>query len=114
MVDSMVEAFRRRRALMVDGLSNIARFKVNQPMGAFYVFPDISQFFGTEHQGRRIDNADDMAMFLLEEARGERQWRGVWDTGVHPIELRRRGRSARRGGSTHCHGLRFVAISSDF
>ena len=37
-------------------------------MGAFYVFPDISQFFGTEHQGRRIDNADDMAMFLLEEA----------------------------------------------
>ena len=69
MVDGMVEAFRRRRALMVEGLSEVPGFKVNQPMGAFYVFPDISDLFGKSFQGKRLENADDVAFFLLEEAK---------------------------------------------
>lgn len=67
-VEDMLNAFRRRRALMVEGLSQVNRFKVNQPMGAFYVFPDVSEFFGTSCDGFTVENADDMAMFLLEKA----------------------------------------------
>ena len=68
MVQSMVEAFRRRRALMVDGLSRVPGFNVNQPMGAFYVFPDVSALFGKSHNGKVVKDADDLAMFLLEVA----------------------------------------------
>lgn len=69
MVGDMVDAFRRRRALMVDGLSKVPGFKVNQPMGAFYVFPDVSALFGKSFQGKKLENANDVAFFLLEEAR---------------------------------------------
>ena len=48
----MVDAFRRRRALMVEGLSQVPGFKVNQPMGAFYVFPDVSALFGNRSSGK--------------------------------------------------------------
>lgn len=69
LVSDMVDAFRRRRALMVDGLSKVPGFKVNQPMGAFYVFPDVSALFGKSFQGKKLENANDVAFFLLEEAR---------------------------------------------
>ena len=69
LVNDMVEAFQRRRALMVEGLSKVPGFKVNQPMGAFYVFPDVSALFGKSFNGKRIENANDVAFFLLEEAR---------------------------------------------
>jgi aspartate aminotransferase len=69
MVSDMVDAFRRRRALMVEGLSQVPGFKVNQPMGAFYVFPDVSALFGKSCHGKRLENADDVAFFLLEEAK---------------------------------------------
>lgn len=69
LVNDMVEAFRRRRALMVEGLSKVPGIKVNQPMGAFYVFPDVSALFGKSFNGKRIENANDVAFFLLEEAR---------------------------------------------
>ena len=69
LVNDMVEAFRRRRALMVEGLSKVPGFQVNQPMGAFYVFPDVSALFGKSFNGKRIENANDVAFFLLEEAR---------------------------------------------
>jgi aspartate aminotransferase len=69
MVSDMVDAFRRRRALMVEGLSKVPGFKVNQPMGAFYVFPDVSALFGKSCNGKRLENADDVAFFLLEEAK---------------------------------------------
>ena len=69
LVNDMVEAFRRRRTLMVEGLSKVQGFKVNQPMGAFYVFPDVSALFGKSFKGKRIENANDVAFFLLEEAR---------------------------------------------
>ncbi|MDA0728774.1 MAG: pyridoxal phosphate-dependent aminotransferase [Bacteroidetes bacterium] len=68
MVQGMVDAFRRRRALMVEGLSNVPGFKVNQPMGAFYVFPDVSELFGKTYQGNTLRDADDVALFLLDAA----------------------------------------------
>ena len=42
--------------------------KVNKPMGAFYLFPDVSGLFGKSTGDRPIDNAQDLAMYLLEEA----------------------------------------------
>ena len=69
LVSDMVDAFRRRRALMVEGLSQVSGFKVNQPMGAFYVFPDVSALFGKSFQGKTLENANDVAFYLLEEAK---------------------------------------------
>lgn len=69
LVSDMVDAFRRRRALMVEGLSRVPGFKVNQPMGAFYVFPDVSALFGKSFQGKTLENANDVAFYLLEEAK---------------------------------------------
>ena len=69
LVSDMVDAFRRRRALMVDGLSQVPGFKVNQPMGAFYVFPDVSALFGKSFNGKTLNDANDVAFYLLEEAR---------------------------------------------
>ena len=69
LVADMVDAFRRRRALMVDGLSQVPGFKVNQPMGAFYVFPDVSSLFGKSFNGSILNNANDVAFYLLEEAK---------------------------------------------
>ena len=69
LVSDMVDAFRRRRALMVDGLSQVPGFKVNQPMGAFYVFPDVSALFGKSFNCKTLNNANDVAFYLLEEAK---------------------------------------------
>ena len=64
----MVDEFKERRKLIIDLLNNIKGIKVNQPMGAFYVFPDISNFFGNTIKGKTIKNASDIAIFLLEES----------------------------------------------
>ena len=64
----MVDEFKERRKLIIDLLNNIKGIKVNQPMGAFYVFPDISNFFGNTIKGKTIKNASDFAIFLLEES----------------------------------------------
>ncbi len=64
----MKEAFLKRRDLMIRGLKNIPLFKVNHPTGAFYIFPDVSAYFGMSYDGEVIANADDFAMFLLKEA----------------------------------------------
>ena len=69
LVGEMVDAFRRRRALMVEGLSQVPGIKVNEPMGAFYVFPDVSALFGKSFQGKTLENANDVAFYLLEEAK---------------------------------------------
>lgn len=69
LVSDMVDAFRRRRTLMVDGLSQVPGFKVNQPMGAFYVFPDVSALFGKSFNGKTLNDANDVAFYLLEEAK---------------------------------------------
>ncbi len=63
----MREAFRRRRALVLDGLSKIKGLRCNKPTGAFYVFPDVSGFFGKKYGDYLINNADDLATYLLVE-----------------------------------------------
>lgn len=65
----MRDAFKRRRDLVVKGLSAIKGFKCNNPDGAFYVFPEVSYFFGKSFNGKKISNATDLCMFLLEEAK---------------------------------------------
>jgi aspartate aminotransferase len=66
--DEMKKAFLQRRDIMIAGLSAIPGMKVNKPMGAFYLFPDVSALFGKSIGERQIDNAQDFAMYLLEEA----------------------------------------------
>jgi len=67
-IQYMVDAFRNRRDLVLELLGQIDGFKVNVPEGAFYVFPDISHYFGKTLKGVRINNASDFALFLLEHA----------------------------------------------
>ena len=67
-IQYMVEEFKSRRKLIIELLSEIKGFKLNEPKGAFYVFPDISYFFGKELNGNLIKNASDFAIYLLENA----------------------------------------------
>ena len=64
----MVDEFKLRRELIISLLKEIKGFKLNEPKGAFYVFPDVSSFFGKIIKGKEINNASDFAIFLLEEA----------------------------------------------
>ncbi|MFB0939086.1 MAG: aspartate aminotransferase [Urechidicola sp.] len=64
----MVKEFNKRRDLVIKLLREIDGFKVNVPKGAFYVFPDISAFFGKTLKGNKINNASDFSLLLLEEA----------------------------------------------
>ena len=64
----MVDEFKLRRDLILSLLNDIDGFKCNTPDGAFYVFPDVSYFFGKTIDGYKINNASDMSLFLLEEA----------------------------------------------
>ena len=67
-VQYMVDEFKVRRDLVLNLLSGISGFKTNTPEGAFYVFPDISSYFGKTLRGKTINNATDFSMYLLEEA----------------------------------------------
>jgi aspartate aminotransferase len=67
-VQYMVDEFKVRRELILDLLSEIDGFKTNEPEGAFYVFPDVSAYFGKTIKGKTIADATDMSLFLLEEA----------------------------------------------
>ena len=67
-IQYMIDRFKERRKLMVILLQDIKGFVVTEPEGAFYVFPDISYYFGKTIKGHKINNADDFSMFLLEEA----------------------------------------------
>ncbi|MDB9712713.1 pyridoxal phosphate-dependent aminotransferase [Flavobacteriaceae bacterium] len=64
----MVDEFKIRRDLILNLLNDIEGFNCNTPDGAFYVFPDISHFFGKVIDGYKINNASDMSLFLLEKA----------------------------------------------
>ncbi|MDP2067980.1 MAG: pyridoxal phosphate-dependent aminotransferase [Lutibacter sp.] len=64
----MVDEFHNRRDIVIDLIREIDGFKLNVPGGAFYVFPDVSAFFGKEIKGYKIENAADFSMFLLAEA----------------------------------------------
>ena len=67
-IEYMVEEFKTRRDLILELLGEIKGFNCNIPDGAFYVFPDISHYFGRTIDGFEINNASDMSMFLLEKA----------------------------------------------
>ena len=67
-VDYMVEEFKNRRDLILKLLSEINGFKCNIPEGAFYIFPDVSYFFGKKFKGKVIKNSNDLSLYLLEEA----------------------------------------------
>ena len=64
----MIDEFYKRKNLIINLLSEIDGFKLNDPQGAFYVFPDISFFFGKKIKNKVINNSTDFAFFLLEEA----------------------------------------------
>ncbi len=67
-IQYMVDEFAVRRELIINLLSEIPGIKLNQPQGAFYVFPDVSYYFGKTLDGVTINNATDFAIFLLEKA----------------------------------------------
>ncbi len=67
-LNDMVKAFHSRRDLVVKGVREIPGFKCTVPEGAFYVFPDVSYYFGKTLRGKTINNADDFSMYLLSEA----------------------------------------------
>ena len=67
-IQYMVDEFASRREMIIGLLNEIPGFKLNQPQGAFYVFPDVSRYFGKTIGGKQIENASDFALFLLEEA----------------------------------------------
>jgi len=67
-IQYMVDEFKERRDLILELLNDIEGFKCNKPEGAFYVFPDVSHYFGKTINGVTINNASEMSMFLLEEA----------------------------------------------
>lgn len=64
----MIDTFKERRKLIISLMDSIEGFKTTEPEGAFYVFPNISYFFGKKLKGHQINNATDFSMFLLEEA----------------------------------------------
>lgn len=66
--ESMKAAFLRRRDAVGKGLGTVRGWKTNIPQGAFYHFPDVSAWFGRRAGERVLQNADDVAMYLLEEA----------------------------------------------
>jgi len=65
---SMLDAFLRRRDSMHADLSKVPGIDLNMPMGAFYLFPDISKLFGLSYKGKTLKNSDDVAMYFIEEA----------------------------------------------
>ena len=64
----MIAAFKNRRKLVLDALAEMPGVRANVPDGAFYVFPDISSFFGKSYGEYKIYNADDLCLYLLSEA----------------------------------------------
>ena len=67
-IDYMIQEFQERKNMIIKLLSEIKGFKLNNPDGAFYVFPDISYYFGKEIDGEIINSASDFAMVILEKA----------------------------------------------
>ena len=65
-VEEMRQAFERRRDLIVKLAKEIPGLEVNQPQGAFYLFPKCDSFYGKSAGNRTINDADDLAMYLLE------------------------------------------------
>ena len=67
-VEDMRRAFERRRDLIVGLARTVPGWKVNEPQGAFYLFPEVSSYFGKRNGNNVINNDSDLAMYLLQEA----------------------------------------------
>ncbi len=67
-VEAMRQAFQRRRDLIVELTKEIPGLEVNIPEGAFYLFPKCSSFYGKSYGDYKINNSEDLAMYLLTEA----------------------------------------------
>ncbi|MBU2046924.1 MAG: aminotransferase class I/II-fold pyridoxal phosphate-dependent enzyme, partial [Bacteroidetes bacterium] len=67
-VHEMRDAFLKRRGIVYDLLTQIDGLKVNLPDGAFYFFPDVSSFFGKSYDGKTLNNAEDISLYLLNTA----------------------------------------------
>ena len=63
----MRNKFKKRRDLMIELLSDIKDLKINKPQGAFYIFPNIKKYIGRSYKNYQINNANDLALFLLED-----------------------------------------------
>lgn len=63
----MRDAFKKRRDLVLNLMKEIPGMKTNLPDGAFYIFPDISYYFGKSYNNYHIKNSNDLSMFILEE-----------------------------------------------
>lgn len=67
-LNDMITAFNNRRKLVLSALNDMPGVNANVPVGAFYVFPEISSFFGKSYNGFTVHNADDICLYLLAEA----------------------------------------------
>jgi len=67
-IQYMVDEFKERRKIILELLNNIDGFQCNEPEGAFYVYPDVTAYFGKTFNGTTINNASDFAMYILEHA----------------------------------------------
>jgi aspartate aminotransferase len=67
-LNDMIAAFNNRRKLVLSALNDMPGVNANVPVGAFYVFPEISSFFGKSYNGFTVHNADDICLYLLAEA----------------------------------------------
>lgn len=67
-VQYMIDAFRRRKELMMKWASEIPVFNVAEPAGAFYLFPNVKKAYGKIYRGKTIHNADELTSLILEEA----------------------------------------------
>lgn len=67
-LNDMISTFKTRRNIVLEGLSEIPDLECNVPDGAFYLFPDVSAYFGRSFEGNNIHSADDLCMFLLKDA----------------------------------------------
>tara|TARA_R110000765_G_scaffold61795_4_gene119649 strand:+ start:4417 stop:5607 length:1191 start_codon:yes stop_codon:yes gene_type:complete len=67
-IQFMVDEFKERRKLILGLLNEIDGFKCNEPEGAFYVYPDVTAYFGKTLNGTKINNASDLSMYILEAA----------------------------------------------
>ena len=63
----MRKAFERRRDLVEKLSQDVPGFRINHPQGAFYLFPEVSYYFGKSDGERTIANDSDLAMYLLEK-----------------------------------------------
>ena len=68
-VGKMVSAFTQRRNYIVDRLNKIPGVSCYKPVGAFYVFPNFSSYYGRSYQGKKISNSTELAAFFLDVAR---------------------------------------------